>query len=255
MFGEVVYDPSNESKKFYVIGVRQVDSSDGVKSNDDAIGYFYSENDVHGRPERASPNWINIYSCPTFKSNSMNSEYRIRDVFIDDSEIAPSSYHTVFLIYDKTGLLQAELLINKAPSGDHFQELKEILQERSIKDEINESESSLPKEISLVYVTLYLSYSIQFLCTITGKLLPIFKYSTLGLHMYSWLENANWTLNTIVEKKRITLKSGNYILAVMLDVLLGNLLLRFLLENIGHVLSSQILLNNAEVIYKRFPFD
>ncbi|XP_046616843.1 phosphatidylinositol N-acetylglucosaminyltransferase subunit Q isoform X1 [Neodiprion virginianus] len=246
-FGRVVYDSWNESKKFFIIGVRKVDSGNTVKSNSDLIGYFSGSKNTYGYLDKTLSDWINIYLSPNSKSNSVNCEYCIRDVLIDNRKITPTAYHTVIIIYDQTALLQAELLVNKAPSGDHFQELKQTLQKRSIKDEINrKSKFSLIGEILLTYHALFFLYQMRFLYKIASKLLPILKYSALGLHMHSWLENGQWTLTMIVQRKRITLKTANYILATALDVLLGVLLLRFLLENIGHVPPSRVLLNNAE---------
>ncbi|XP_046741201.1 phosphatidylinositol N-acetylglucosaminyltransferase subunit Q isoform X2 [Diprion similis] len=246
-FGRVVYDSWNDSKKFFIVGVRKVDSGNAVQSNSDLIGYFSGSDNTHEYLDKTLSDWINVYLSPNSQSNAINYEYCIRDVLVDSAKITPSAYHTVIIIYDQTALLQAELLVNKAPSGDHFQELKQTLQQRSIKDEINrKSKINLIGEILLTYHALFLLYIMQFLYKIASKLFPVLKYSALGLHMHSWLENGQWTLTTIVQRKKITLKTGNYIVAMVLDVLLGILLLQFLLENIGHAPPSRVLLNNAE---------
>lgn len=238
-FGKVVHDPSNDSKKYFIIGVRKIDSG-----SNDLIGYFSTSSTSCGFVDKTLPDWVNIYLC---KPGSY--EYSARDIVLDGRKVSPTSHHTVIIVYDQMALLRSELLINKAPLGDHFQELKYILHNKPVEDEINKkSKFSLVREILLTYHALLFLYPVQFMAGIVDEILPVLKYSTLGLHLHSWLENAKWTLATIIKRKRITLRTGNYILAVMLDVLFGVLILQFLMDNVGHVTLSRNLFKNAEIV-------
>ncbi|XP_015608176.1 phosphatidylinositol N-acetylglucosaminyltransferase subunit Q [Cephus cinctus] len=259
IFGRVNYDARSGTKKFFAIGIRQIRSDAIVKlrrnsfdsiagANNDVMGHLSSADDTNVYRDNSYPDWINI-SLNTCESSSIDSPgYYLRNVFVDSRKIEPSQYHTVLIIYDRLVLMEADLFMDKTPP-DHFHELKLILQKKSVEDEIRKKSTfTNTQEVMLTYIMLIFLYPTRMLCKLTNGLLPILKFSALGLHLNAWLENLQWMLDTVMHNKRFNLKAGNYLVAMALDVLLGVLLLKFLLHAIGQMPPSKILLDNAEKV-------
>uniref|UniRef100_A0A6V7KR92 Uncharacterized protein n=1 Tax=Bracon brevicornis TaxID=1563983 RepID=A0A6V7KR92_9HYME len=244
IYGRVVYDHESNTKKFYVIGTQPSDPRGTPKIQSDLIGYF-SGADVSPKMDKKVHDWIQLQYKPGDRSSD---NYFLNSVIVDNHRIDMSIHHTVIIIYDKVGLLQAELFINGNQSGNHFLELKEILERKVIEDKVKKKGLFQGiQESVLMYTVFCFMYPVMFLSKLTNKLLPISKYSTLGLHLSGWLENVKWLLATIIQEKRISLKTSNHILATAIDVSLGVLALKLLLHYIGGIPPSQILLDNAEV--------
>ena len=243
MYGKVTYDRDKQVKKFFVIGTRKPEPRTINKSHTDLIGY-YSVTKNDDCEKKKFGDWLHI--CRISGSNSI--DYLISDIIVDHRKIIFGTLHTVVIVYDQLALLQAELFTNNVPSVNHFQELKQILEKKMINDRANEKSLLVRfKETFLIWNMMIYLYPVMFLCKVTNELLPVLKYSTLGLHLNGWLENTKWMLVTVIQEKKFTLKTGNHLLATVLDVSFGILLLRILLQNIGDIPPSQILLDNAEV--------
>ncbi|KAF7392843.1 hypothetical protein HZH66_008676 [Vespula vulgaris] len=160
----------------------------------------------------------------------------------------PQTFHT-----EKSGyvfaLQETELLIAKTTSNDHFYELMKILQMEEVKYSIKKKSKFVSIKETFIYYHAYLCLiPILFFLKITNKLLPILKYSSLGLHLNGWLENAKWILINIIQKKRITLKTGSYISATIIDILFGVIVLQLSLCYFNDISPSEVLLKNAEAI-------
>ncbi|XP_014295412.1 phosphatidylinositol N-acetylglucosaminyltransferase subunit Q [Microplitis demolitor] len=240
--GKVLYDNESDSKKFYVININ---TNDSQESNSELIGYYSGAQNTAGCRKKIN-DWIEI----TFKSDNTkdNSYYSVKNVIVDTKTIEKSNYHTVIIIYDQKVLIKSELFRTQNLSGNHFLELKDILEKKIIEDKIKKKNYfENCKETLLMYMIIIFMYPVLFLSKVTSKLMPIFKYSTLGLHLSGWLENIKWILLTIIQDKKFTLKTLNPMVAITLDILLGVFLIRFLMQTIDER-PSHILLDNAEKV-------
>lgn len=245
MFGKIVTDKENSVSKFYIIGIQDFP----LKLNNDILGYF-SGTDNHNLPlSKSHSNWINLYLNPLERDTKISYDYCLENILVDSEKVSLETCHVMVIIYDQLSLLKSEIFVSLT-SKDHFSELKEILGKKAIQDEIKRKTwFNVMKEGFMINIALLFFYPIVFLCCVTNVLLPVFKYSTLGLHVNGWLENLKWMLNSIIERRRITIKTGNHILATIVDVVLGILMLKLLSANIGNVAPSSILLDNADVSF------
>nr|XP_033336262.1 uncharacterized protein LOC117226239 [Megalopta genalis] len=248
LFGKVLYDENTEVKKFYVIGISRMDNSETIKCSSNIIGYYSDAEQKRGHIDKKYIDWIHIFlHFGTSKENIY--DYAIKSVTINNKKISTLSCHTVIIIYDQTALRETELFEQKSTTGDHFYELMKFVQNKQVEGELQKKgKLTYVKETLLVYHMFLYFYPVLFLNKITNKLLPIFKYSFLGLHVHGWLENVKWMSITVIRNKRFTLKTGNYVFALITDMLLGIFMLQLLLHYLEHTFPSQILLNNAEKV-------
>ncbi|XP_036143285.1 phosphatidylinositol N-acetylglucosaminyltransferase subunit Q isoform X2 [Monomorium pharaonis] len=199
------------------------------------IGY-YSNGNEEAPLERKHPNWVHIATRP-----SAGDEYRLTSVVLNNKRMDLSATRTTLILYDRRALQKTELFERSATSSDHFHELARLIQSKE--DELRIKSTSL-----LTYhISFYLLHPILLLSKIMEGLLPILKYSSLGLHVYDWLENVKWMLATVVRDGSFKLKTGNHALAIVIDVALGIFVLRLLRYYIEDQ-PSQFLLNNAEKV-------
>nr|XP_031833107.1 phosphatidylinositol N-acetylglucosaminyltransferase subunit Q isoform X1 [Nomia melanderi] len=248
LFGKVLYDDNTGVKKFYVIGISRIDNIETIKCNTNIIGYYSGMEQKRGFVDKKYIDWIHIF-LRTGSNKQNNYDYGIKRITINNKKISTIYCHTVIIIYDQTALKETELFDQKATSGDHFYELMKIVQNKQVEGELQKKgKFTYIKETLLVYHMFLYFYPILFLNKITNKLLPIFKYSFLGLHVHGWLENVKWMLITVIKNKRFTLKTGNYVFALIIDMLLGIFVLQLLLHYLEYTSPSQILLNNAEKV-------
>ena len=249
MFGKVVYDDNTGVKKFYVIGVCKVDNLETIKCVS-IIGYYFGTEYKRGYVDKKYLDWINVCLHPTFSSKDNIYDYSLRNIIVNNKKISTLHCHTVITVYDQSVFRETELFAQKAISGDHFYELMKIIQNKQVEKEIQKKgKCTYIKETLLVYHMFVYFYPVLFLAKITNKLLPVLKYSFLGLHVNGWLKNVKWMLITVIKNKRFTLKTGNYVFALIIDMLLGISVLQLLLHNFEYISPSQILLDNAEVMY------
>ncbi|CAD1478522.1 unnamed protein product [Heterotrigona itama] len=248
MFGKVVYDDNTGVKKFYVIGVCKVDNLETIKYVN-IIGYYFGTEYKRGYVDKKYLDWINVCLHPTFFSKDNIYDYNLRNIIVNNKKISTSQCHIVITVYDQSAFRETELFAQKTISGDHFYELMKIIQNKQIEKEIQKKKKrTYIKETLLVYHMFIYFYPVLFLAKITNKLLPILKYSSLALHVNGWLKNIKWILITVIKNKRCTLKTGNYVFALIIDMLLGISILQLLLHNFEYISPSQILLDNAEKV-------
>lgn len=244
VLGKVVHDARSDLKKFYVVSLRKVASAELTKSTLGVIGYYSSGNDEIEAPlERKHPNWVHIVTKPP-KDGRQDNEYRLLSVVLNNKKIDPSAMRTILILYNQQALQETELFENQAASSDHFHELTRLIQSKQ--DELRiKSRVVRTWETLLTYHMFFYLYPVLLLSKITENVLPVLKYSSLVLHVYDWLENVKWILVTVIRDGNFKLKTGNYALAIVIDMALGIFVLRLLQYYIEDE-PSQFLLNNAE---------
>ncbi|XP_071564787.1 phosphatidylinositol N-acetylglucosaminyltransferase subunit Q [Temnothorax nylanderi] len=243
ILGKVIHDARGDLKKFYVISLRRVASVElTTKSTLGVIGYYSNGNDAIEEPSERKHNWVHIGTKPS--KDGRDNEYHLLNVVLNNKKMDLSAMRTMLVLYNQQALQETELLESEIASGDHFHELAGLIQDK--KDELRiKSRFVRTWETLLTYhMSLYL-YPVLLLSKVTERLLPVLKYSYLGLHVYDWLENVKWMLATVMRNGNFKLKTGNYALAIVMDMALGIFVLR-LLQYYIEDRPSQLLLNNAE---------
>jgi hypothetical protein len=251
IYGNVIHDTDKNISKFYILGSTNLVQSI-VHSNTSLVplGYFYGTESKKEYWDKKLPNWIELY---LLSYQNLNYEYGIRNIMLQNKKVVLINCHTVIILYDESFILKTELHM-KSPQ-DYFSELKAILEKESIRrnhDKLqNDYFAQIRNSIFIIFVLSFL-YPTIWLCRITSIINPILKYSSLGLHIMSWLQNARWIFSTLLEGKKFTLKIINYIVAMIFDILLGLLLLKLLLNFLGDSSPSKVLLFYAEVRFELF---
>lgn len=249
VLGKVVHDVHNNLKKFYIISVREAGFLDLTKSTLDTVGYYSNINNSNEFSDRKYSDWIHIVA-KSYENGQQ--EYYPTNIVINNKRINLSVTHTTIILYNKCALQETELFESKAASGDHFYELAKLIQGK--KDELKiKSRFVRTWETLWIYNMICLLYLVLLLSKVTEKLLLILKYSSLGLHVHSWLENIKWMLVTVIRNRGFKLKTGNYALAILIDMALGIFVLKLLQYYIKDQ-PSQLLLNNAEASNKNLSF-
>lgn len=243
MFGKVIHDKHSNLKKFYIINLPKIGSSELTKCTLDTIGYCSNmNNEAKEFLDYKHSDWVHV---TTKCSENAQEEYYLANIILDNKRIDLSTICATIILYNNRALQETELFRSRAASGDHFYELTKLIQ--SMKDELKiKSKFVCIWETLLTYHIFFYLYPVLWLSKITKKLLPVLKYSSLGLHVYNWLENIKWMLITILHEKNFKLKTGNYALAIVVDIALGIFVLQLLQYYIEDQ-PSQLLLNNAEV--------
>ncbi|KAG5318952.1 PIGQ acetylglucosaminyltransferase, partial [Pseudoatta argentina] len=245
VLGKVIHDTCSNLKKFYIISLRKTDPVESIKSTLDVIGYHSNENEaIDEFLERKHANWIHIVTKSS--EDGRDKEYCLLKIILNNKKIDLSAMRTMIVLYNQRALQGIELFESNATSGDHFHELAKLVQSK--KDELKiKSRFVCIWETLLIYHVSFYLYLVLFLSKATDRLLPILKYSSLGLHIHDWLENVKWMLATIIRNRGIKLKTGNYALAIVIDMALGIFVLQLLRYYIEDQ-PSQLLLNNAEKV-------
>ncbi|EFN84829.1 phosphatidylinositol N-acetylglucosaminyltransferase subunit Q isoform X2 [Harpegnathos saltator] len=246
VFGRVIHDTQNNTKRIYIIGLRKVGSLESIKCALDTIGCYTNPSNVSKESlDRKHSDWIHI-TVKCFR-NEIRTEYCLTNIILNNVNIDPLTIRTIIVLYDQRALRETELFESKTISGDHFSELAKLIQGK--KDELRvKSRFIRIKETLLTYHMLFYLYPVLLLSKVTGKLLLVLRYSSLGLHVHDWLENIKWMLVTVIRNKGFTLKTGNYAWAIIIDIALGIFVLRLLRYYVEDTLPSQLLLNNAEKV-------
>ncbi|XP_066596372.1 phosphatidylinositol N-acetylglucosaminyltransferase subunit Q-like isoform X2 [Prorops nasuta] len=234
----LIFIPISFSKKKsgYIFGkIVQDVNKDVIKFSESTATYS----------EKQSSEWIDIYLSKNISTN--NYEYDIKNIIINGEKVLLTFHHIFIITYDKLALEETELFSSRSSKQNHFYELRNILQNHQVKEEIQrKSGFNSIKNTLITYHAFLCFYPVVFLTKAMNKLMPLLRYSSLGLHIIHWLENMKWMLMTIMQNKRLTLKTGNYISTTIFDMLLGIFVLKFLLNNIMDIAPSIALLNNAE---------
>lgn len=247
MYGIVVHDAKEDTSKFFVLGLTEsVKNITKAGNNLVALGYFYGTEKKKEYWEKKLPNWIELYLSP---QANLNYDYCVRTIMIKNQKVTPSNCQTVIILYNKNCLTRAELYTDKVPM-DHFSELRSILRKESARkrqDDMKNGGLGSIKETIFTAFILSILYPTLWMCKIISTFSPVLKYSSLGLHLIACFENAKWMATTLYQSKRFTLKTTNYLLAMIIDMFLGHLMLKVLLHFLEDSQPSDILLSYAEV--------
>lgn len=243
VLGKVVHDTHSDLKKFYIISLRKTASKESTRSMLGVIGYYSNGNNaIEEVSERKHPNWIHIVTKPS--EDGRDNEYNLMNVILNNKRIDLSAMRTLIVLYNQRALQETELFESKTASGDHFYELAGLIQSKRDELRIKSKFVHIWETLLIYHMSLYL-YLVLLLSKVTERFLPVLKYSSLGLHVHDWLENVKWMLATVVRNRNFRLKTGNYALAMVIDMALGIFVLRLLRCYIEDQ-PSQLLLNNAE---------
>lgn len=158
----------------------------------------------------------------------------------------------VCIVYDHQKFIESEFLHkslqhNGTVYGDHF-----IMLASKLHSEVSFSDSGAHTSSSLVLVSqhiikLLLCLINIFLSCVTA-MHPVLKYSTLGSHLQIFLQSLIWVLQSCCCMKTLSVKVGNYIVAIIVDVCSGMLLLYWL--TVVTSSPSQLLLESGEVVVR-----
>lgn len=89
----------------------------------------------------------------------------------------------------------------------------------------------------------------RYLLAVTTFIKPVMKHTSTGLHLCNILNSAAWLFGHMAHFKKPTLKTGNFLLALLIDVLCGLVLVRVVIEPFTvNIPFSKILLDMAEVV-------
>ncbi|XP_018308452.1 phosphatidylinositol N-acetylglucosaminyltransferase subunit Q [Mycetomoellerius zeteki] len=245
VLGKVIHDTCSGLKKFYIISLRKMGPVESTKSALDVIGYHSNENEaIEEFLERKHANWVHIVTKPS--EDGRDKDYCLLNITLNNKKVDLSAMRTTIVLYNQRALQETELFESKTTSGDHFHELAKLVQSK--KDELDvKSRFVRIWESLLIYHMSFYLHLVLLLSKVTNRLLPILKYSSLGLHIHDWLENVKWMLATVIRNRGFKLKTGNYALAIVIDMALGIFVLRLLRYYIEDQ-PSQLLLNNAEKV-------
>lgn len=159
---------------------------------------------------------------------------------------------TICIIYDHQKFILSELLLQSMDHsdlmyGDHFKMLASKLS-----SEVSFHDSCVHTLSSLIFNSLVSQQIIKLLLCIINILLrcimyvhPVLKYTTLESHLQIFLQSIIWVLQSCSCKKNLSVKVGNYIVAVIVDICSGMLLLYWLSAVTSS--PSQLLLESGEV--------
>ncbi|KAJ8665285.1 hypothetical protein QAD02_006947 [Eretmocerus hayati] len=246
MYGNILQDPIQEISKFYIVGITESVQSITRAGHDLVpLGYFYGTEKKREYWDKKLHNWIELYLYP---QNGTNYEYCVRNTILKNQRLAPTSFHMVIILFDERCLLRAELYVDRV-SLDHFSELRSILSKKSItrnQEKLKTTCFARVKETIFTTVVLTFLFPTIWLCRATHVFSPVLKYSSLGLHLMAWFQNAEWMLSTLLKSKNFTLKTINYALAMFVDMILGLLMLELLQHFLEDSSPSEVLLNYAE---------
>jgi hypothetical protein len=159
---------------------------------------------------------------------------------------------TICIIYDHQKLILSELLLQSLDHsgliyGDHFKMLSSKLS-----TEVSFNDSGVHTLSSLIFRSRVSQQLIELLLFIVNNLLrcisyayPVLKYTTLESHTQIFLQSLVWVLQSCSCRKNLSVRVGNYIVAVIVDICSGMLLLYWL--NTVTSSPSQLLLESGEV--------
>lgn len=162
---------------------------------------------------------------------------------------------TICIIYDHQKFILSELLLESTDHsglmyGDHFKMLASKLS-----SEVSLRDSDVHTFSSLIFKRMVSQQIIKLLLCIINILMrcinyvhPVLKYTTLESHLQIFLQSLIWVLQSCSCKKNLSVKVGNYIVAVIVDICSGMLLLYWLSAITSS--PSQLLLESGEVVVR-----
>ncbi|XP_049951238.1 phosphatidylinositol N-acetylglucosaminyltransferase subunit Q [Schistocerca serialis cubense] len=89
----------------------------------------------------------------------------------------------------------------------------------------------------------------QYLLAVAAFVTPVVRHTSTGLHLCDILNSTAWLFGHVAHFKKPTLKMGNFLLALLIDVFCGLMLVRLIVEPLTvNTPFSKMLLDMAEVV-------
>lgn len=240
----VVQETKEECVKSYFIFGRTDRLNRNSGAEQCSIGYYCAESSPSVSLSKKS-DWVLLGLC--------ESEFVLREILNYGNVVdLCKPCRIVCIVYDHQKFIESEFLHqslqhNGTVYGDHF-----ITLASKLHSEVSFSDSSAHTFSSLMLKVLVSSHIIEVLLCLINIFLrcittmhPVLKYTTLGSHLQIFLQSLIWILQSCSCKKNLSVKVGNYIVAIIVDVCSGMLLLYWLTAVTSS--PSQLLLEYGEV--------
>jgi hypothetical protein len=245
-----LYGVVQESKEEYVKCYFIIGKTEGRNRNSGAeqcsiIGYYCKEDAPFSISSRQKLDWVLLGLC--------DCEFILHEVLNGGNVVDMTKpCQTVCIIYDHRKFINSELLLHGVDQdgsvyGDHFKMLASKLS-----SEVSLHDSGVHTFSSLILKSLVSQQIIKLLLCIINILLrcityvhPVLKYATLVSHLQIFLQSLIWVLQSCSCKKNLSVKVGNYIVAIIVDICSGMLVLYWLSAITSS--PSELLLESGEV--------
>ncbi|XP_075231560.1 phosphatidylinositol glycan anchor biosynthesis class Q isoform X2 [Lycorma delicatula] len=224
----VVYDfPEKKVKTVIVHGKLFETAENGniryaVWEKLDTVGYYYSNTDSNFYFVPRKTNWISV---------GVNyGEFFIKEALSNCLSV-PLEECRLF-VYNKSEFIKSELLVKQFDfvenPSDCFRTLTHSLEVLSK----SAKSSSILFNIFKPFIIFLLRLFSLFLCYTTSAK-PLLRFSTLGVHFHHLFKNICWVLSTVLVDKKLTLKTGNFIFALLADTIGGMIVLYYLVNAVS----------------------
>lgn len=190
---------------------------------------------------------LNIWSPNPKKSKKGTIQIRLANghfVTSFDSIDSKNDVSPVIVVYDKEVFRHSELLRSGQENNDdhdHFQVLGALLQKQS-----ERNSNKFWNCLEIAWTILFAISDFALRAVSVGK--PVFQYSALWLRLHGFFSSLSWSLRSLKNEKKVSLKVGNYIIATAIDICAGILLLNFISKMEITTPLSDYLLNIAKEV-------
>ncbi|XP_046402237.1 phosphatidylinositol N-acetylglucosaminyltransferase subunit Q [Ischnura elegans] len=233
LYGVHYNDVNKGTQVFYALDV-------GLQMTKECIGYFSSKS--YDDSLVGSQDCANWFSLKLVKNEFVVTSLKCSSVDMDLNNCGG----IICIVYNHSKFFRSELLVkseaNKSDTEDHFQKLAKLIHRRSV----NSSKRKSRINAAFLSIVIFFAFVMQHFSSAFSRLGPILKYSSLGTHCKDFFENIHWALSSMKKDKKITIKVGNYILAMVFDVLVGVFFLNWLISSVNAASWPQLLLDTAE---------
>ncbi|XP_073974535.1 phosphatidylinositol glycan anchor biosynthesis class Q isoform X2 [Rhodnius prolixus] len=201
-------------KSLYIFGVQSLYCKSVVKSYP-IVGCYKNKSEFFPGFRRRK-NFVVV---------SYKKEVTVKKVIINHESFNLGNCHII--LYDDIALIKSELFLPKirqiTDEGDHFKILTYHLKRINL-TELNMSRFKL-KIVSLVI------FIFENILRLMDKCYTFLCLTTLGMHIYQSLQIFSWLIITYKSEGKITLKTGNILMSILIDVIFGYALLSMLVES------------------------
>ncbi|XP_069692380.1 phosphatidylinositol N-acetylglucosaminyltransferase subunit Q [Periplaneta americana] len=252
LYGMIQETKEEHVKSYFIIG-KVPGENRRVKSKHkqcNVVGYYYKESlpTTYSVKQNRPTDWLllGLHGCEFILHETSNG-CDLRDM--------SKPRQTVFIIYDHHKFMQSEFLLqsseyNSSMYGDHFKMLANKLHSENIvfKSEDHTFSTFIFNNIIMRNIIQIFLFVLNFLLNCVHFMNPVLKYTTLGLHLQMFLRSLIWVLQSSVGKEKLSVKVGNYVVAIIVDVCSGLLLLYWLIALKSS--PTALLLESGEVVVR-----
>lgn len=241
----VVYNFSDENvnlKTVVVYGKLTETAENGnvkysVWEKSDTLGYYYSSFSMNFYFVPRKTNWISV---------GINSgEFFIKEAFSNYS-LVPLKECRLF-VYDKSQFLKSELLFKPLVIGDgaHSDCFVALMSALDLFSSLSDHDTKVFTLLKPLFIIILKTFNfILYYSTCCESLL---KFSSVGLHCHNFLKNISWVFTSIVSEKKLTLKTGNFFCALLVDIVGGTLVLFYLINAVSSEDVVSFICDSSEV--------